>query len=147
MAVAPGFKYGWTRVQLHRSHARCHGSQHHSERGKAASQQPLAVVLLQCTTRGCEGDYGGWQEHCRLDCLCAVEGHGSAAALLRECVTMSPTRSLIELPTQHHKEGRVGTFPLEVKPQVCEYIAAMENKISMECISRARNTRANSRKC
>ena len=45
---------------------------------------------------------------------------------------MSPTPSLTRLQAQHHIEGHAGTFPLEVKPPVFEYIAAEEKEASMQ---------------
>jgi hypothetical protein len=71
---------------------------------------------------------GGSQEDYQLESLSAVEGNGSASALLHEYVTMSPIPSLIKLPNRHHKEEHVATFLPGVKPRGCEYSAAKERR-------------------
>lgn len=116
-------KNDWTRVQQHHSHARCCGSQHHLGWEKKAIQQPLEVVQ-QGTSRVCAGERADSQVDCQLDYHYAVEGHGSASALLHECGRLSPTPSLIELPNLHHIEEHVATSLPGVKTQACGCIAA-----------------------
>lgn len=68
----------------------------------------------------CEEGYVNSHE----DCSDAVEGHGSALALPRGCVTVSPTLALKEHPDQLHIEEHDVTFPPELNLPVSEYIAA-----------------------
>lgn len=88
-----------------------------------AIQQPLGV-MPQGIIHGCEGEHGDSREDSRRDSLYAVGGHGSASAPLHECAIVFPTLSLTEPLDQHHRVGHVVTFPLGVRPQGCEYIAA-----------------------
>lgn len=75
-------------------------------------------------SHGCVGGHVDSQEGCQLDSLFAVEGHGFASTLLHGYETVFPTLSLIEHPDQHHIEEHAVTFPPEVKPPGCGYIAA-----------------------